>query len=717
MSLRTKILLSVGCIVFIAFGTSTIINIRDLKQEYIQAIEWRSDALAQGIINDVQIQQKYKPYYVMHIDELLKTLSKRCSQLYELYKADDITHFAVINEAGQVAAHNDEKLVGTPVEHSLFTAHRKLSEQTTAIAGTIYHTLIPIFGAKGIYIGAIDIGVPRKIVDEKITQVLLRASGLFGLFLTLMFFSISLLMHIIITNPIKQLAATGQQLAEGRPVQTLQLKEQRDEIAVLKAVFNSISKYLHDTAAIASRVATGVLAGEVRMRSDHDVLGKAVHEMLHYLKTVARVASKVEEGDLRETIEVRSATDAFGRVLHSMTEGLRSLITRIRSSAQQIASTGTTIASFATRNIDIVQNVRTSAEKTRSIMNEMGASVEKVAHRMDILSTSAEASYTSVKEVTSSIEHIAANTDNLTRQIHQTVVSLNGAVNSLEGVVQHTDVSQQLSQGTLQDALEGQEVVRQVMSSMETLQQTMTMAVEAITGFSQRSQDIDTVLTVIREFADQTSLLALNASIIAAQAGEHGRGFHIVAEEIKNLATGVMTSTKDIASIVHNLQQDTSNVVQTVHQGAANVEQSIERTLQAQETLHKIADSAQHSSSVVTEITKALHEAMTTSRNISTAMNQVDVMTDEITAATNKQQASMKQIHSAVEYLNDMTSEIQDTTDRQAAGVQEVFDATQNVTTLIEQNLESSQQITLVTETLASQAESLLQSVDRFKLS
>jgi len=348
VSLRTKILLSVSCIVIIVFGTSTIISIGDLKQEFIKAIEWRSDALAIGIVNDVRIMQKYKSYYLTHVDELLAKLSERCSQLYELYKEEDITHFAVIDRAGNIAAHNDLNFINTPVELPELTAYFTISEQTTILAGPIYHTLIPIFGIKGSYIGTIDIGVPGRIVEERVRQVILRAFALFGLFLALTFLSTSFLMHILLTKPIRQLATLGQQLAEGHLVQTLQPATLRDEIAVLKAVFNNISAYLHETAAIASRVATGVLASEVRMRSEYDVLGKAVHEMLYYLRDVAIVATQIEEGNLTETVELRSSTDAFGRVFQSMTQGLRSLITQIRSSAQQITSTGSDISSFTT---------------------------------------------------------------------------------------------------------------------------------------------------------------------------------------------------------------------------------------------------------------------------------------------------------------------------------------------------------------------------------
>ncbi len=717
LNLRMKILLSVICIVFVVLGTSTLINVRDLRQDYIEAIEWRSKALAQRIISDVEILQKYKSYYLTHPEELLEALSKQCAQLYDIYKEEDISHFAVLNTDGWIAAHNNEALLKTSVEDALLPALES-SVLATVLAGPIYHTLVPIPGTQGTPIGMIDIGVPKKLVEEKIELLLIRASLLFGVFLLLTFFSISLLTHMLLTKPVKQLAAMGQQLAEGRLVQSVDTVAKRgDEIAVLHAVFNGISRYVREIAAIASRIATGELGSDVRLRSEHDVLGKAVRDMLRYLRSAAKVALQIEEGNLRETIQVRSKNDAFGQALWLMMKGLRSLIAQIRTSAEEIVSTKTEVSSCAARNIDIVQNVSASAEKTMSTMKKMDANIEEVAHRMDILSSSVEKSFASVKQVTSVITHIASNAEKLTGQSHQTKIALNGAVNSLETVVESTDVSQQLSQETLQDALAGQQAVEQIMSSMETLQETMTTAVEAIGRFVRRSQDIDTILDVIRDIADRTSLLALNASIIAAQAGGGGgHGFGIVADEIKSLAHGVMVSTKDIAAIVDSLQRDTDSVVQTVHRGAANVQQSRDKTHQAQQTLQKIAASAQRSSSLVTEITGALHQVMKTSRELSMVMQEVDVMTDEITTATNEQQVSMKQIHTEVEHINDMASEIRETTELQSSGVHDVVEATRNVTTLIEQNLESSDQLTVIAQRFASQAEILLQSVDRFAL-
>lgn len=520
-----------------------------------------------------------------------------------------------------------------------------------------------------------------------------------------------------LTNPINRVSRVAQQVSEGDVSEIPEsIRTGRDEIGILVHAIQRVVVYFREMADVAAKIATGDLSHKILPRSHRDKLGQAFQDMSAYLSEMASVATTIAGGDLTVHIPLHSETDVFGQVIQAMTEGLRALIVQIRTSADQIAATEKTIASFAAHDISIVKEVSTSVDSTMSTLQETGASVEEVAHNMDALSSSVAETSASVSQMTSSITHIAKDTNELTHQTQETIAYLRKTVISLEKVVEQTDVSKQLSQDTIQEALAGQEAVEQVTSSMETIQHTITMAVESITQFAQRSRDIDTILDVIREITDQTSLLALNASIIAAQAGAHGRGFAVVADEIKTLAVGVGTSTKDIATIVQTLQQDTRRVVQTIHEGAEDVKQGMERTQQARGTLEKIIASAQRSSKVVTDIASTLHELMTASRTVSTAMERVNTMTDDITTATSEQEASTKQINQAIEHINAMTSQIQHATAEQLRGVQHVLEAMKKVTTLTDQNLESSQHITTTTKELSLQADLLLQSVDRFKL-
>lgn len=553
-------------------------------------------------------------------------------------------------------------------------------------------------------------------VDAKMNALLVRAVKLFVPVLLLALCSVWVLLHFLITRPVRNLIAAGQRLAEGNLVLTLQTTGTTDEIGMLGMVFHRLASYLQHIAEVAARVATGVLSGEVQVRSKQDALGNAVHEMLRYLKQVAAVAGRVAEGDLTETVEVRSANDAFGRVLKLMTERLRELIEQIRTSAEQIAATGVMMSSLTERDIGLAEQIHTVTENMMSMIREMGTGVEEVVRNMATLAASVHETSDAVLRITSSITHIASNASGLTRRSHEAIRSMEDAVQSLEKIVVHTDTSEHLSQGTIQDALDGQHAFNQVMNSMATIQQTFAAAVQTITGFAARSQDIDTILHVIRKITDQTSLLALNASIIAAQAGTHGRAFAVVAEEIRNLAAGVGTSTKDIAAILHTLQQDTKQVAQTIHAGAADVKQGMERTQKAQKTLEKIIASARRSSKVVTEIAAALRNVMGTSHDVAAALEDVSAMTDDFTMAANEQEMSTENITIAVAKINTMASEVEHITSQQLAGVHQMRDSAANVTNLINQNWESSQRIAQAIEELASQAEMLVRAVDRFNL-
>lgn len=712
--LRTKILLSVGLIIFLILGATTIVHVQHLRQDCIEGLNWLSEAPSKYLAREIATLRNPGE---AQLKEALGPIVRQCIELYKLDEENHVSHLAILDEAGKILAHTYPELVDTVVEETSIIEQLGRHQPQTILEGTTYHLLIPVFQDQGDYLATIIIGVPKQVVDEKVNAMLGQLLILFLVFLGLSLLIVWGLLHVVITKPAERLVTVGEQLATGQLVQSFQTAGWDDEISSIGRVFYRIASYLHHVADMASRISTGKLQGDIQIRSKQDVLGNALHDMMEYLRYIASVATRIAEGDLTEAIQIRSAHDAFGQAIQVMTGGLRMLIDHIKRSADQINSTGTLISSLAVHDNTVIRDVHASVNDMAKTMQGIGTSVEKVVQDMDTLASAVQDSADSVLLITSSITLIAANAEELTTRSQLTIEALKNAVQGLESVVENTDKSARLSQATIRDSLAGQEAFDQVMKSMETIQQTITTAVDSITIFARRSSDIDRILEVIREITERTTLLALNASIIAAQAGTHGRGFAVVADEIKNLADGVNVSTKDIAAIVHALQQDTNTVVQTIHEGAANVKQGMERTEQARETLQKIIDSAQRSSTVVTEIADALHQVTSTSRGVVAAMEEVGAMTEDFTTVTNEQEMGSEQINKAIVSINEMTSQVFQETAQQFMGIQNMLEAAKNITVLAEQSLESSQKITSTTEDLSDQADLLLRSVDRFKLS
>lgn len=575
-------------------------------------------------------------------------------------------------------------------------------------------------------LGVLCFGFPSSPIVEAQQKILL--SGMeskrdiqawiwgMGLLIATLFAAASWGIASMIVKPIRMLSLQAQRLAKGDLTEDIHIVS-HGEIGELSESLNSMVFAFREISATSQSIATGNLHHKVTPRSEQDILGHALQKMSNYLNDMASMAETVAQGDLTIRHFPRSKDDVFGGSIQAMTEGLRALISQIKQSVNQIRATEAEIVTLVNQNINLVNHIHQSIQEMTSHIDKTGESVSVVSHNMEALFSFVTDTVNSVSLMATSITQIASNTTSLTQHTHDVMALIEQSSHSLEEIVERTDRSQEFAHSVIEDAFEGQEAVEQVMRSMEKIQETMTIAVNAISQFAHRSREIDTILDVIRDITDRTSLLALNASIIAAQAGDRGRGFAVVAEEMKSLANGVNTSTKDIALILKSVQQEASKVGQTVHDGAANVAHGIQRTQAAQKALQKIHESSQHSSSEVTMIAEALHHLMANIHQIFLAIEGVNAMTQQITAATITQEGDTSDIYTAITNINDMASQVQQMARSQLDAVRQAITRANIVNTLIDRNLESSQHIDQTAKELTSQAAVLLRSVDRFRLS
>jgi methyl-accepting chemotaxis protein len=205
---------------------------------------------------------------------------------------------------------------------------------------------------------------------------------------------------------------------------------------------------------------------------------------------------------------------------------------------------------------------------------------------------------------------------------------------------------------------------------------------------------------MIDEVTDQTALLALNAAIIAAQAGEHGKGFAVVAEEMRALADRASGSTREIVEVIRDVQQETEKVVQATRLAEQSIAAGERLSKQSGEVLMKIVSGIKEVDQRMEQIAKATLEQASGSRMIRTAMEKVSQMIDQTAGATREQSSVAGTIMNAVERMKELTTHVKTSTREQSNGskviasaMEEINEMVQTINLACEEQTQESEQI------------------------
>ena len=565
----------------------------------------------------------------------------------------------------------------------------------------------------------IHAAVAVGLADTEFAAIQTRVKKTVLIFAVALIIGIFILGHaisLLAVRSLKQLTTAVESVAHGDLDCALPALDSDDEFGRLTRAFHLMLSYFATMTETANQISTGNLYQKITPKSPQDFLGNTFQRMSDYLNHVASVTSAIANGDLTVTIPMASAQDIFGKAMQAMTTNLRQIIRQLRASATQIAETEQVITTLTNQAMEIMDAMQASLAHAMQILGKTGASVEEVDQNMLALLTSVETTSNSVMEITATVSRIAVNATELAQNMSQTIQNISQSANMLGNVADEATHAKTLAEDTMQNAMEGHEAVAQMRHSMDMIQQTNRKAVEKITELAKQTQEIGGILKVIYGITDQSSLLALNASIIAAQAGSQGRGFAVVADEMRNLAVGVSRAAKDIAKIVQSLQTQTAEVVTMIHAGRGHIEEGVSRTGRAQETLEHILESAQRSSTTVTEMANALRTQQTSSQNSLNVLRQAEDMTASFMKATAEQKTVMNLILESIEQILEKASKTQSAANSQMKWVRQTIDATQEMKEQHDRHARHSQAIRDSVTTLDQQARILVELVDHFHL-
>jgi methyl-accepting chemotaxis protein len=192
-----------------------------------------------------------------------------------------------------------------------------------------------------------------------------------------------------------------------------------------------------------------------------------------------------------------------------------------------------------------------------------------------------------------------------------------------------------LADDARQMSINGAKHVQETVGEMNTIAGSVESSTQVVRRLGEQSQKISGIVGVIREIADQTNLLALNAAIEAARAGEHGRGFAVVADEVRKLAEKTATSTQEIAAMIGEIQQGTRTAVKQMEEGSAQVATGVTVAGATGTAMTSIEAGAGKVLTAVDEISSALQEQAVAANQISQGVEKIAQMTEENSAAVN----------------------------------------------------------------------------------
>lgn len=375
-------------------------------------------------------------------------------------------------------------------------------------------------------------------------------------------------------------------------------------------------------------------------------------------KRVANVSIEVEKESSRVLEGTQLESEAISNILNSIEE--------LNKSIGMIAES--------------IGGVSVSAEQTASSIDEMAANTEQIAKNTIGLSGAIDATSSSIEEMSASIKEVAQRTEELALSAEETLSATEEINSSIKDIETNARESARLSEKVTSEASNlGMAAMDKASESMERIQQIVEKTAGFIEKLGGRSEEIGKILNIISEITDQTTLLALNAAILAAQAGEHGKGFSVVADEIKDLAERTSFSTQEIADLIQAVRAEVKGAVTAIAEGLRTVEEGSKLSIGAKEVLKKIIESSQKSTEMTSTIEHATSEQTKGIRFVADAMENVKDMIGQIAKAASEQSKSGSLIISATENIRDITEHLKNATMEQSQGGKQIYKAVEEV--------------------------------------
>lgn len=605
ISLKWKIVIPLVLAVGILLLINLCISYYDFKTLYIKTLKSSSESL-------VKVTSKRMEEQLGGLGFERSALSIATLDLKRIAEGSpQFTDVMLIDDEGTIAAHNIPTKIGLRLSEKEIEVIKKVGTKAEVVRlDDYYYTIIPSFISDGKPKAYFMIGSPVEKVSQLVAKTLFKQ-----IFMLLVYVLLLILLGVVyiqrsVIHPVEQLIKHTKQVEEGDLSHDAK-QTTMDEIGSFTTAYNNTVRKLKD--------------------------------MILTLKDIASDISTSSEEISFKYAKMKRDIDVQSHLLFESVKSVDSLVQHIREINEK------------------TEAINTTSQEATSSMSQLGNAIGQIEANTKSLSNALSNISSAVEEISSSINEVAKNTQALAKDAEEMASSINEINYSLKEVVRNSEEGMQLAEKANTFAKEGKEKTEQTVKGMATISASMDEIQGIINQLGIRSTQIGDILTVINSIAEQTNLLALNAAIIASQAGEYGKGFQVVASEIRNLAERTSASTAEIDNLIKTAQSDVQRAIEAVDRGKTNVDEGKKFSYEARESISRITDSTEKVLSAIKAITKATKEQLIGSSRISEAASRTSDNTNKIAKAVSEQAAGANHIRVNLEKINSLAKDIHET--------------------------------------------------------
>jgi len=396
--------------------------------------------------------------------------------------------------------------------------------------------------------------------------------------------------------------------------------------------------------------------------------GRGLKASEEYMQSMAEAVQRVADGDLSVTVTPRSDKDELGKAVAQMIAGLREMVAGVARSAHALA--------------DASSQLDQAASQSGHASSQVAQTINQVASGAAEQARASSETSTAVLELDAIISQVGAGAGEITSRVATASVALSGMAQAITSASAASDEVVSVAAQAAEATAHGQNAVRETVGEMDRIKATVEEASVKVTELGAKSDQIGAIVETIDDIAEQTNLLALNAAIEAARAGEQGKGFAVVADEVRKLAERSSRATKEIAELIGEVQTGTEQAVQAMTAGAREVEHGSELAAQAGASLDAI----------------------------STAVSATKVAVDRITSDVDSMSEASSGVVSASDAIASIAAQTNEAAARMTVAAGTVSNAVQSIAAISEENSAATEEVSAATQEMSAQAEEVVAS-------